>query len=148
MKISLLTRLKCLFVRDKFEFWFNEFTDEETRLKNMDAWELASVIEDANNNAESQKHRIVAEHLLNVRLAKISTKPMYFQVIGGFVCAILGALLSASLEKQPDPAEYVCRCETVDYHEPQISGSIPCTAKVGNFVMQYTQFNGKQPDSY
>jgi len=71
--IPLSVRIRAFFARDKDAFWWNEATDEEKQLRRMDVWELAKVINEARvrNLAGEAEKLIVAEHMLNVRLAKI-----------------------------------------------------------------------------
>lgn len=97
MKIPLDIRIKSIFAKDKAAFWWGHFTDEEKMLKSMDVWELAAVIQEANVRFGMEKKKIVAEHMLNVRLAQIQSKASWGSGILGFVGAIVGAALSVSL---------------------------------------------------
>ncbi|MDO9365662.1 MAG: hypothetical protein Q7T58_04850 [Methylotenera sp.] len=92
--IPLYVHIKGLFARDKQAFWFNHFTDEEKELRRMDAWQLAKVIHEADVHKNNSEKRIVAEHLLNVRLAQIQSKASWGSGVLGFVGAIIGAVLS------------------------------------------------------
>jgi len=98
-KIPISVRIRALFARDKEAFWWNHFTDEEKKLREMDVWELAQVINEArvHNLASEAEKLIVAEHMLNVRLAKIQATASWGSGLLGFIGAILGAALSVSL---------------------------------------------------
>lgn len=97
--IPLSVRIKALFARDKDAFWWSHFTDEEKQLRRMDAWQLAKVINEARvrNLAGEAEKLIVAEHMLNVRLAKIQATASWGSGVLGFVGAIIGAALSVAL---------------------------------------------------
>lgn len=97
MKIPFDIRIKSFFAKDKAAFWWSHFSDEEKMLKRMDVWELAAVIQEANVRLGMEKKKIVAEHMLNVRLAQIQSKASWGSGILGFVGAIVGAALSVSL---------------------------------------------------
>lgn len=96
MKIPLTVRIQAFFARDEYAFWWSHFTDEEKKLARMDMWELAGVIEEANVRG-MEKKRIVAEHMLGVRLAQIQAKASWGSGLLGFVGAIVGAGLSVAL---------------------------------------------------
>lgn len=97
--IPLSVRIKALFARDKEAFWWNHITDEEKKLRRMDVWELAKVINEARvrNLAGEAEKLIVAEHMLNMRLAQIQAKASWGSGVLGFVGAIIGSALSVSL---------------------------------------------------
>ena len=99
MRIRFSDRIKAFFSSDEETFWFNHFTDEEKALRHMDVWELAKVINEARvrNLAGEAEKLIVAEHMLNVRLAKIQAKASWGSGILGFTGAIIGASLSIAL---------------------------------------------------
>lgn len=97
MQISLLDRIKSLFAKDRFEYWFDHFTNEEKELGRMDVWQLAAVIEEAAVRSGMERKRIVAEHMLNVRLARIQAKAAWGSGLLGFLGAVLGAALSVTL---------------------------------------------------
>lgn len=109
IKITLLDRLKSLFARDDHDFWFNHFSDKEKALKRMDVWQLAKVISEShiNNIPGAEEDRIVAEHMLNVRLAKIQAMPAYVAIIFGLIGVVSGAYLNAALQKPPAQCEYI-----------------------------------------
>jgi|GEM_PF-3246452 len=92
MKIPLLTRLRAIFAKDKEDFWFQYFSDEEIQLRKMDVWQLAKVISEAKTtHVGSEEKRIVAEHLLNIRLANIQANAAWAAGIISFIGAIIGA---------------------------------------------------------
>lgn len=111
MTESLFTRIRAFFARDEFAFWWREFTDEEKKLRRMDAWELAKVINKAkvhNNNAEK---RIVAEHMLSERLARIQARPTYIAIIAGLIGVVGGAFLTSALQPAHEPSKCICECQ-------------------------------------
>jgi hypothetical protein len=97
--IPLSARIRGFFARDKRAFWWSHFTDEEKKLRRMDVWQLAKAINEARvrNLAGEVEKLIVAEHMLNVRLAQIQAKASWGSGILGFVGAIIGSALSVSL---------------------------------------------------
>lgn len=99
MHIPLSVRIRGFFARDKDAFWWNHFTDEEKKLRRMDVWELAKVINDARvrNLAGEAEKLIVAEYMLNMRLAKIQATASWGSGVLGFVGAIIGSALSVAL---------------------------------------------------
>ena len=97
MSIPLATRIRSLLARDKDAFWWRHFTDEELALKRMDVWELAAVIEEAQVRAGMERKKIVAEHLLAVRLAQIQATASWGSGLLGFFGAIIGAALTVAL---------------------------------------------------
>lgn len=123
MSPSLFVRIKSLFARDKYSYWFNEFTDDEKKLACMDVWQLAGVIQESiecNNNVQK---RIVAEHLLSVRLAKIQAKPVYLSVFTGLIGIVVGVLLTHVLQTPNE--EKKCVCEYSLNGHKQMDNSIP-----------------------
>ena len=96
MRIRLTDRIKAFFSSDEEAYWFNHFTDEEKALSRMDVWELAKVINEArvHNLASDAEKLIVAEYMLNQRLAKIQAKASWGS---GVIGAIIGASLSIAL---------------------------------------------------
>ena len=71
MRIPLSVKIRSFFARDKDEFWWNHFTDEEKELRRMDVWQLAKVINEGRvrNLAGEAEKIIVAEHMLSERLS-------------------------------------------------------------------------------
>lgn len=97
MRITGLDRLKSVLARDKYAYWWNHFTDDEKELARMDVWELAGVIEEANARHDMERKRIVAEHMLDARLARIQAKAAWGSGLLGFLGALVGAALSVTL---------------------------------------------------
>jgi hypothetical protein len=64
MHIPFLARLISSFTRDKYDFWWKYFSDEEKKLKRMDVWQLAEIIQ--NVPQETEQKCIVAEHMLSI----------------------------------------------------------------------------------
>ena len=98
MRITLADRFKALFARDEYDYWFQLITDEEKELRRMDSWELAKVIQEETVHPKNPERRIVAEHMLEVRIAKIQNRATYVSVIVGFIGILVGAALSAMLQ--------------------------------------------------
>jgi len=112
--IPLSVRIRAFFASDKDAFWWNEATDEEKQLRRMDVWQLAKVINEVrvHNLAGEAEKLIVAEHMLNVRLAKIQATASWGSGVLGFVGAIIGAALSVSLTMAlQSPQEAPCAPE-------------------------------------
>jgi hypothetical protein len=109
--VTLFDRIKSFFARDKNAFWFHHYSSDEKAFERMDAWQLAGVIHEANvrNTVDWATKKIVAEHMLGVRLANIQAKPNYFALVTGLVGAIGGVLLTAALQKPPE--QTMCICE-------------------------------------
>ena len=103
MRTPISVRIKAFFAMDNYADWWNHFTDEEARLRRMDAWQLAKVIHEANVHQNNPEKRIVAEHMLNVRLAKIQSRPAWFAIAAGILGIAGGAILN-SLLQQPNIA--------------------------------------------
>lgn len=98
MRITVVDRIKALFAKDEYSYWFKLITDEEKELRCMDSWELAKVIHEGNINNSNPVKRIVAEHMLQVRLAKIQSRATYLNIIFGLIGVVLGAILGAVLK--------------------------------------------------
>lgn len=95
MRITLVDRIKALFARDEYSYWFKLITDEEKELRRMDSWELAKVIHEKTVSSKNSEKRIVAEHMLQVRLAKIQNRATYVSIVFGLIGVVLGAILCA-----------------------------------------------------
>jgi hypothetical protein len=123
-KITLLDRIRALFAKDKEEFWFKHFTDEEKELKRMDVWQLAKTISESriNNMVGAEEKCIVAEHMLNVRLAKIQAMPNYILIISGILCVFIGSYLNSFVNK---PQNCVCECPAKCASQNQVNNLIP-----------------------
>lgn len=113
MTITLLDRIKSFFARDKNAFWWNHFSDEEKQLRRMSVWQLARVIHNEGPQGSSPEQRIVAEHMLSVRLTNLQTRATHIATISAFIGAI-GAVFLQSL--QP-PRE--CECKAHAHGEKQ-----------------------------
>jgi|SRR3990167_438568 len=98
MRITLADRFKALFARDEYSYWFKFITDEEKELRRMDSWELAKVIHEETVRQKNPEKRIVAEHMLQVRIAKIQNRATYVSVVVGFIGILVGVVLSAVLQ--------------------------------------------------
>ena len=108
MRITLSDRISSFFARDKRTFWWKHFTDDEKQLRRMNVWELAKVI----NEETNPEKRIVAEHFMNVRLAKIQATASWGSGVIGFVGAIIGAAISVALTMSiQSPKEAPCAAE-------------------------------------
>jgi hypothetical protein len=94
MLINLTDRFKELFVKDRYGFWFNRFSDEEKELRRMDSWELAEIIQEETIKKRDIKKLIIAEHMLQVRLVKMHNNAIYLSIIFGLVGVLLGVILS------------------------------------------------------
>jgi hypothetical protein len=112
MHPSLFVRLKSIFARDKYAFWWKEATDREKEFTQMDAWDLAQVM--CGNNAAD---KIVAEHFLNLRLARIQAdatkRSSWFALFGALATAVLTFYLGQLSVKS---TEVIC---TVRYQAEQ-----------------------------
>lgn len=95
MKITIRDRIKALFARDEFEFWFVNFTDKEKELLQMDSFELAEVIEDKPKTKEG----VFAAHILQSRLVTSQNRAVYISMVVNLLCVIIGAFLGAYIKK-------------------------------------------------
>ena len=93
MRITLADRFKALLARDEYGYWFALITDDEKKLRRMDSWQLARLIHEETVNPSTPEKRIVAEHLLQVRIAKIQSRATYVSAFVGFVGGLVGAAL-------------------------------------------------------
>jgi len=98
MRITFFDRIKALFARDEYSYWFRHLTDEEKELRRMDSWELAKVIHEANIHNRNDQKRIVAEHMLQVRLVRSQNRAIYVSIIFGLFGVVLGALLTVIIK--------------------------------------------------
>lgn len=101
-------------------YWWNRITDEEKQLRRMDAWQLAEVIHEANINKNNLK-RIVAEHMLNVRLARIQARATHVATFFAVVGVVAGAFLAKSSEGQ---STYVCECKSGSQVQQNVAAPI------------------------
>lgn len=51
----------------------------------MDSWELAKVIHEESVRQTNPERRIVAEHMFQIRVAKIQSRATYISVVVGFL---------------------------------------------------------------
>jgi hypothetical protein len=98
MHITFFDRIKALFARDEYSYWFKHITDEEKELRRMDSWELAKVIHEANVQDKNHQKRIVAEHMLQVRLVRMQNRAIYVSIIFGLIGVVLGAVLTVIIK--------------------------------------------------
>ena len=98
MRTTWADRLKAFFAKDGNGYWFAHFTDEEKALRRMNAWQLARVIHEETVRPQNPEKRIVAEHMLQVRVAKLQNRATYVSVVVGFIGILVGAALSAILQ--------------------------------------------------
>lgn len=98
MRTTWIDRIKAAFAKDGYGYWFEHFTDQEKELRRMDSWQLARVIHEETVRPQNPEKRIVAEHMLQVRVAKIQNHATYVSVIVGFIGILVGAALSAMLQ--------------------------------------------------
>lgn len=115
MRITLATRIRSLFARDKYSFWWNEITDEEKELARMDVWELAAVVQQTN-----QQRRVVAEHMLNARLANIQASASKWAGWVSAFGAVLASVASFYLGQlsASKPPEVACTCNYRNEQQP------------------------------
>ena len=106
MSIPLSVRIRSFFARDKHAFWWDHFTDDEKQLRRMDAWQLATVIHEESIHQTEPEKRIVAEHMLNVRLARIQARAAYISVVAGLVGIVGGAFLTSAFQKSGLPQSW------------------------------------------
>lgn len=98
MRITWADRIKALFARDEYGYWFALITDEEKELRRMDSWELAKVIHEESVRQTNPERRIVAEHMLQIRVAKIQSRATYISVVVGFLGVLVGVILTAAIQ--------------------------------------------------
>jgi len=98
MRITFFDRIRALFARDEYGYWFNHFTDEEKELRRMDSWELAKIIHEAIVHNSNHEKRIVAEHMLQVRLVKMQNRAVYVSIIFGLIGVVLGSVLTVIIK--------------------------------------------------
>ncbi|WP_038150448.1 hypothetical protein [Thiomicrorhabdus chilensis] len=98
MRMTIADRFKALFANDEYDYWFKHFTDEEKKLRRMDSWELAKVIQEETGSTGDSSKRIVAEHLLQVRLVKLQNRATYIGIVFGLLGIVIGAFLNKLLQ--------------------------------------------------
>ena len=94
MRISWFDYIRSFFTKDRAVFLFGVITDDEKQLKKMDCWELAKIIEQESHTQGNKVKRIVAEHLLQVRLARIQSNAAYIAAIATIFGAVIGSLVT------------------------------------------------------
>ena len=114
MQIPFSVRLRSLFARNKEQFWWNHFTDEERELREMDVMQLAAALNEALVRRNDQR-RIVIEHMLGARLARLQAKAAWGAGALGFAGAVLGAGITAAVAAALTPIqepkiEVTCTC--------------------------------------
>ena len=112
--VTFTDRIKAIFAKDKDDFWFTHFSSEEIALKRMDVWQLAKFIEESKVNeiAGTEQKRIVAEYLFKERLAKIQALPVYISIGTAFLGVIVGAWLTAALQKPQEQSKCICEYQS------------------------------------
>lgn len=98
MRITRIDRIKAFFAKDEYGYWFALVTDEEKELRRMDSWGFAKVIHEESVRQTNPERRIVAEHMLQVRVAKIQSRATYVSVVAGFIGVLVGATLTAIIQ--------------------------------------------------
>ena len=94
-KFSKFDAVRLFFSRDKESFLWKHVTSEEKVLNDMDVWQLADIILEANDHThETAQRKIVAEHKLNIRLSKIQARATWGAGSIGFTGAVLGSLIT------------------------------------------------------
>lgn len=137
MHIPLSVRISSFFARDKRAFWWKHFTDDEKQLRRMNPWQLAQVIHEGN----TPEKRIVAEHLLNVRLAQIQATASWGSGVLGFVGAIIGAAISVALTMSiQSPKEASCAAERAS-EKQAVAAPVQHTEKPIEQSLENTQTN-------
>ena len=102
MQIPLSVRLRALFSRNKEEFWWNHFTDEERELREMDVMQLAAALNEAQVRRNDQRKTVV-EYMLSARLARLQAKAAWGAGALGFAGAVLGAGITAAVTAAVTP---------------------------------------------
>lgn len=110
MNVPISVRIRSFFTRNKHNFWFDHFTNDEKQLRRMDAWQLATVIHEENICQTAPERRTVAEHMLNVRLVKIQNRATYFSIFFGILGVIIGVFLTTALQKPESHNKLSCEC--------------------------------------
>ncbi len=97
LKITMWERFRGFVSRNPEEYWFNHFTDEEKKLRKMDVWELAKVICDGSISSQRDERKIVAEYMLQQRLAKIQSNATYVSALTSAIFGVVGVIVGALL---------------------------------------------------
>jgi hypothetical protein len=88
MRLTLLEKIQIIFKRDDDDLFWHFITDEELELKRMDVWQLATVIHDESQQQTLPQKKIVAEHFLQERIARIQSNASLWSALGGAAIAI------------------------------------------------------------
>jgi hypothetical protein len=119
MRHSLWVRTKAFFARDKYSFWWSEFTARDKELASLSTRELAGELLIARTRRDAEE-KILIEHMLSQRLAEIQSKATWGAAVLGFIGAILGASLSVAITKILDDNNE-CVGSNANYHSsPQV----------------------------
>lgn len=94
LKITVWEKFRALFAKNKKGYWFDLYTDEEKELKRMDVWQLAQVIRDESISTGNKERKLVADHMLKVRLARIQSSATYISAVFGLIGVIIGAVIT------------------------------------------------------
>lgn len=78
----------------------------------MSAMQLAQQINEANVSRNIEK-KIVAEHFLNVRLARLQARPVWWSIFAAIIGAFGGAFLTAWLTKTDSQVQCICEYKNV-----------------------------------
>jgi len=106
--------VRAFFVKDKDQFWFRHYSSDEVAFDRMNAWQLAAVIQeaDARNTVDWVTKKIVAEHLLAARLAKLQARPNWWAMVIAVCGVIGGAFLTTALQKPQEQSKCVCEYQS------------------------------------
>ena len=90
-KVTFGDRWKALFAKNKYDFWFDHFSNEQKKLLGMDSFELAEVIA----KKKEGKEGIFAAHILQSRLVNQQNRSVHIGTFFGLLGVVLGAFLGA-----------------------------------------------------
>lgn len=107
MRLTLLEKIQLIFARDKDGLFWRFITDEELELKRMDAWQLATVIHEESVHQTLPQKKIVAEHLLSVRLVKLQNRAVMVAAVFGIAGAVIGAFATSIFQSSAQSMECV-----------------------------------------
>lgn len=137
--VSVSDRIRGFLARDKDDFWWNHFTDEEKKLRRMNVRQLAKVINEVRvrNLAGEAETLIVAEHMLRERIARIQSRPTWFAIWAGLVGVAGGAFLTSLLQTPNEANKCVCECKTAGTLQQSVQEPrkvVPTKPAVGNVI--------------
>lgn len=107
MRLTLLEKIQLIFARDKDGLLWHFITDKELELKRMDAWQLATVIHEESVRQTLPQKKIVAEHLLAVRLIKLQNRAVMVAAVFGVAGALLGAFATSIFQSPAQSVECI-----------------------------------------